>query len=149
MIMLFILFSIQFLKGQTVRSYIVYGLSAGDGLRKQSRSKVGALWTPGIKTEIADRENLNHENRPLFHDNPQTLSSSPVNHRQFHLSAVMFSRQVIRSVRAAAPQRAIAVRSTPVRNYAAAAAASDGQPPISVFGVDGTYASALVRTFSE
>ncbi|KAG9257443.1 ATP synthase delta subunit-domain-containing protein [Emericellopsis atlantica] len=54
----------------------------------------------------------------------------------------MFSRQAIRSVRAAAPQRALAVRSTPVRSFAAAAA-NDGKPPVSVFGLDGTYASAL------
>lgn len=51
----------------------------------------------------------------------------------------MFSRQAIRSVRAVAPQRALAFRA-PVRTYAAAA---DAQPPVAVFGVDGTYASAL------
>lgn len=56
----------------------------------------------------------------------------------------MFSRQVFRTVRAAAPQRALAVRATPVRTFAAAAA-NESQPPIAVFGVDGTYASALVR----
>ncbi|KAL2205202.1 ATP synthase subunit 5 [Sarocladium strictum] len=51
----------------------------------------------------------------------------------------MFSRQAIRSVRAVAPQRALAFRA-PIRSYAAAA---ESQPPIAVFGVDGTYASAL------
>ncbi|KAK0386407.1 hypothetical protein NLU13_6244 [Sarocladium strictum] len=51
----------------------------------------------------------------------------------------MFSRQAIRSVRAVAPQRALAFRA-PVRSYAAAA---DAQPPVAVFGLDGTYASAL------
>jgi F-type H+-transporting ATPase subunit O len=60
----------------------------------------------------------------------------------------MFSRQVVRSVRAAAPQRAFALRaaaSTPVRTYAAAANASTDavQPPVAVFGLDGTYATAL------
>ena len=55
----------------------------------------------------------------------------------------MFSRQVLRSVRAAAPQRALALRTTPVRSFAAAAA--EVQPPVAVFGVDGTYATALVR----
>ncbi|KAK2600152.1 ATP synthase F0 subcomplex subunit OSCP atp5 [Conoideocrella luteorostrata] len=54
----------------------------------------------------------------------------------------MFSRQVFRTVRAAAPQRAVTLRATPVRSFAAAAT-SDGQPPIAVFGLDGTYASAL------
>ncbi|QPH06206.1 ATP synthase F0 subcomplex subunit OSCP atp5 [Epichloe festucae Fl1] len=56
----------------------------------------------------------------------------------------MFSRQVFRTVRAAAPQRAVTLRATPVRSFAAAAAAStESQPPIAVFGLDGTYASAL------
>ncbi|KAI1403728.1 OSCP-domain-containing protein [Hypoxylon fuscum] len=53
----------------------------------------------------------------------------------------MLSRQAIRSIRAAAPQRTIA--RTPVRTYAAAAAAQDVKPPVAVYGVDGTYASAL------
>ncbi|KAF4448722.1 ATP synthase subunit 5, partial [Fusarium albosuccineum] len=58
----------------------------------------------------------------------------------------MFSRQVLRSVRAAAPQRAQALRAAvPVRSFAAAAT-SDVKPPVSVFGVDGTYATALVNT---
>lgn len=52
----------------------------------------------------------------------------------------MLSRQAFRAVRAAAPQRTIA--RTPVRTYAAAAA-QDVKPPIAVFGLDGTYASAL------
>jgi len=55
----------------------------------------------------------------------------------------MFSRQALRSVRAAAPQRAVALRTTtPVRSFAAAASA-DVQPPKAVFGLDGTYATAL------
>lgn len=58
----------------------------------------------------------------------------------------MFSRQAIRSVWAAAPQRVLAMRATtaPVRSFAAAANA-EVQPPVAVFGVDGTYATALVR----
>jgi F-type H+-transporting ATPase subunit O len=56
----------------------------------------------------------------------------------------MFSRQVLRSVRAAAPQRAFALRAAPVRSFAAAASASaDVKAPVAVFGVDGTYATAL------
>lgn len=54
----------------------------------------------------------------------------------------MFSRQVLRSVRAAAPQRAFTLRAAPVRSFAAAASA-DVKPPVAVFGVDGTYATAL------
>ncbi|OAQ69144.1 ATP synthase subunit 5 [Pochonia chlamydosporia 170] len=54
----------------------------------------------------------------------------------------MFSRQVLRAARVAAPQRAVTLRAAPVRSFAAATAA-DSQPPIAVFGLDGTYASAL------
>ncbi|TQW00536.1 hypothetical protein V2A60_001613 [Cordyceps javanica] len=52
----------------------------------------------------------------------------------------MFSRQVLRAARVAAPRRLVAT--TPVRTFAAAAA-NDVKPPVQVFGVDGTYASAL------
>lgn len=54
----------------------------------------------------------------------------------------MFSRQVIRSVRAAAPRQAAFRTTTPVRSFAAAAS-NDGQPPVAVYGLDGTYATAL------
>lgn len=61
----------------------------------------------------------------------------------------MLSRQVFRSIRAVGAQRAVAVRAVPARTYAAAATSgSDGQPPISLFGLDGTYATALVRPFA-
>ncbi|RYP31658.1 hypothetical protein DL767_005665 [Monosporascus sp. MG133] len=54
----------------------------------------------------------------------------------------MLSRQAIRSIRAAAPARTIS--RTPVRSYAAAAnATQDVKPPIAVYGIDGTYATAL------
>ncbi|KAI5928289.1 ATP synthase delta subunit-domain-containing protein [Camillea tinctor] len=52
----------------------------------------------------------------------------------------MFSRQAIRSIRAAAPQRTLA--RVPVRTYAAPAA-QNVKPPIALFGLDGTYATAL------
>ncbi|KAH7156781.1 Mob1/phocein [Dactylonectria macrodidyma] len=58
-------------------------------------------------------------------------------------AAAMFSRQVLRSVRAAAPQRALALRAAPVRCFAAAAAPTEVKAPVAVFGVDGTYATAL------
>ncbi|KAG5953498.1 ATP synthase F0 subcomplex subunit OSCP atp5 [Claviceps sorghi] len=60
----------------------------------------------------------------------------------------MFSRQVFRTVRAAAPRRAVTLRATPMRSFAAAASA-DSQPPITVFGLDGTYASALYTAASK
>ncbi|KAH9907992.1 OSCP-domain-containing protein [Xylariomycetidae sp. FL2044] len=53
----------------------------------------------------------------------------------------MFSRPAIRSLRAAAPQRVLT--RAPVRSYAAAAAAQEVKPPVAVFGLDGTYATAL------
>ncbi|KYK55684.1 putative oligomycin sensitivity conferring protein [Drechmeria coniospora] len=61
----------------------------------------------------------------------------------------MLSRQVFRTVRAAAPQRAVAICATPARTFAAAATGNEGQPPISVFGIDGTYASALYTAASK
>ncbi|KAK7753858.1 ATP synthase F0 subcomplex subunit OSCP atp5 [Diatrype stigma] len=58
----------------------------------------------------------------------------------------MLSRQAIRSIRAAAPARTIA--RAPARSYAAAApsaaaANQDVKPPVAVYGIDGTYATAL------
>ena len=50
--------------------------------------------------------------------------------------------------RAGAPRAPIAARFAATRSYAAAAAPATGaanKPPVALFGVDGTYASALVR----
>lgn len=59
----------------------------------------------------------------------------------------MLSRQaLLRSARAAAPSRAIASQA---RFYAAPAAAEAVKPPVALFGVDGTYATALVRHRAE
>jgi hypothetical protein len=81
-------------------------------------------------------QNLQPSNtdRSLTTPRPPTPTSTP---------AAMLSRQVFRSLRAAAPQRAVALRAAPVRTFAAAAS-SDVKPPIAVFGLDGTYATALV-----
>lgn len=55
----------------------------------------------------------------------------------------MFSRQaVLRAARSAAPQRAIQAQA---RTYAAAASNEKVKAPVSLFGLDGTYATALVR----
>lgn len=54
----------------------------------------------------------------------------------------MFLRQVSHTVWITAPQRAIALRGAAVRAFAAATA-RDGRPPIDLFGLDGTYATAL------
>lgn len=47
------------------------------------------------------------------------------------------SRAVLRATRAAAPRAAIRTYATP--------AAADARPPVALFGLDGTYTSALVR----
>ena len=49
----------------------------------------------------------------------------------------MLSRQALRAARTAVPRQAVQIRC-----YAAPAAA-DGKPPVALFGVDGTYATAL------
>ncbi|KAI0013279.1 OSCP-domain-containing protein [Xylariaceae sp. FL0662B] len=62
----------------------------------------------------------------------------------------MLHRQAIRSIRATAPQRSLAsVARIPRRSYAAVGASTSTpsteyvKPPIAVFGLDGTYATAL------
>lgn len=56
----------------------------------------------------------------------------------------MFSRQaLLRSARTVAPQRAFLGQT---RAFAAPAASERVQPPVALFGLDGTYATALVRT---
>ena len=51
------------------------------------------------------------------------------------------------ALRAAAPRAPIAARAAGIRGYAAAApTGSANKPPVALFGVDGTYASALVRS---
>lgn len=55
----------------------------------------------------------------------------------------MFSRQaLLRSARAAAPQRAFLGQT---RTFAAPASSEKVKPPVALFGLDGTYATALVR----
>ena len=52
------------------------------------------------------------------------------------------------ALRAGAPRAPIAARFAASRSYAAAASPATGaanKPPVALFGVDGTYASALVR----
>ena len=48
------------------------------------------------------------------------------------------------ALRAGVPRAPIA-RFAATRGYAAAAAPASTKPPVALFGVDGTYASALVR----
>lgn len=60
----------------------------------------------------------------------------------------MLSRQVLRAAgpRASSVSRALGGYGS--RNYAAAAAQVDSKPPVALFGIDGTYASALVSNYS-
>ena len=67
-----------------------------------------------------------------------------VHHRTQSPSVTMFSRQaLLRSARTVAPQRAFLGQT---RAFAAPAASERVQPPVALFGLDGTYATALVRT---
>lgn len=60
---------------------------------------------------------------------------------------MLSSRALSTAYRAAAPRAPIAARVAFTRSYAAAAApsSSNTKPPVALFGIDGTYASALVR----
>merc|ERR1711964_525239 len=67
--------------------------------------------------------------------------------RQLNISIMISSRAILRVARASAPQRVAAPRvlaASQIRSYAAPAAASpDSKPPIALYGLDGTYATAL------
>ncbi len=70
-------------------------------------------------------------------------ASSPAsNCRQF----AMLSRQaLLRAARAAGPQRVAVASASHARFYATPSAGDTVKPPVAVFGLDGTYATALVR----
>lgn len=90
-------------------------------------------------SKIAGRREPHHQRKPISTKaglSPPSAAPSTI---------AMLSRQVFRSLRAAAPQRAFAA--VPARTFAAAASA-DVKAPIAVFGLDGTYATALVRNAS-
>jgi len=57
------------------------------------------------------------------------------------------SRALTTAFRTGAPRIPIAARVAATRSYAAAAAPSGAaaKPPVALYGIDGTYASALVR----
>ncbi|KXH57614.1 ATP synthase F1 [Colletotrichum salicis] len=61
----------------------------------------------------------------------------------------MFSRQAVRTLRAAAPASRLVARAPAVRTYAAAAATEAVKLPVAVFGLDGTYATALYTAASK
>ena len=57
---------------------------------------------------------------------------------------MLSGRIAAQAARSAAPRVPIASR-TVFRSYAAAAAGQNVKPPVALYGVDGTYATALVR----
>lgn len=60
---------------------------------------------------------------------------------------MLSSRAILRAAKVAAPSRSAVPRvftSSQMRTYATPSAA-DSKPPIALFGLDGTYATALVR----
>jgi F-type H+-transporting ATPase subunit O len=54
----------------------------------------------------------------------------------------MFSRQASRTVRAATLHPAASLREGPARNFTGTT--NDSRPPVYLYGLDGTYATALV-----
>lgn len=57
----------------------------------------------------------------------------------------MFTGRIVaQAARSAAPRASIAPRAA-IRSYAQAANSASTRPPVPLYGVDGTYASALVR----
>ena len=62
------------------------------------------------------------------------------NHRLLPHPIMFSGRIAVRAARAAVPRAPIA----PVRSYAVAASAASTRPPVALYGLDGTYASALV-----
>ena len=80
--------------------------------------------------------------------NPRS-ESSPLHLAIPHLPSLPTTMSAARAFstafRAGAPRAPMAARYAATRSYAAAAAPSGTKPPVALFGVDGTYASALVR----
>lgn len=76
--------------------------------------------------------------RPAHHHSPHPL-------RPPHLVKMFAGRLAIRAVRSGA---SIAPRAA-IRSYATPAASQNILPPIALYGIDGTYATALVREIWE
>ena len=89
-----------------------------------SRSDLPSIQTPFLKSGSSGSQTFEV---PITAPNP---------------TVTMFSRQaVLRTARAAAPQRTIASQ---IRTFAAPASSEKVKAPIALFGLDGTYATALV-----
>lgn len=78
----------------------------------------------------------------LDDQNPTAIDTHLLSNPSNNILKMMSSRAILRASRVAAPRtipRAVVSQS---RSYAVPAA--DAKPPVSLYGVDGTYASALV-----
>ena len=79
-------------------------------------------------------------NRKLHHAFKPIQNTSPL------LQTMLSGRAFAQAARSAAPRAPIAPR-VAFRCYAQAASSASTKPPVALFGIDGTYASALVRIF--
>jgi hypothetical protein len=89
-------------------------------------------------------------NRQLRIDETTKLPSPPSSPQsQLNTDIMLSGRAILSATRAAAPSRVIGPRvlaSSQIRSYATPATA-DVRPPVALYGLDGTYATALVRSY--
>lgn len=96
---------------------------------------------PAASRDLQAQTDINFRSERLIECQVQRAQASLYTAKHPLLSQTMLSgRFAARAARAAAPRAPIA----PVRTYAAAASSASTKPPVALFGVDGTYASALV-----
>lgn len=111
-------------------------------LKFNPKSRAHFSWGPAFPPRLPDELALATSDLELQPANPITTTLAPhhTTHPSHTTANMLASRVAARSARAAAP-RFQAVSS---RGFAEAAKV-DSKPPVALFGVDGTYASALVR----
>ncbi len=111
--------------------------------------KMGILKSRSCHVVFGLTWQLDFESLPELHSgdnsNDEALPSLHSKH-QLTILTMLSSRALLRATRASVPigiaiQRAVV--SSQIRNYAASAAV-DSKPPKALYGLDGTYASALV-----
>jgi len=88
------------------------------------------------------RSNLNFRSFKLPSSTSRLLHQPPSPATSLPSITMLSSRVAAQAARLSAPRASMAVRTPLIRTYATAA---DTKPPIPMYGVDGTYASALVR----
>src|ERR1700722_4564744 len=120
----------------TKRKLVIFG-------RKKPRksAKNGRLshrFSPSPPTNFIGTASI--YNRKLHHAFKSIQNPSPL------LQTMLSGRAFAQAARSAAPCVPIAPRAA-FRCYAQAASSASTKPPVALFGIDGTYASALVRIF--